>query len=278
MTLGRHPRTASLMCARLLARLRFLAVSPIWRLLQWLLKKQDYTETHRGILLSYSFDDSGTHDPLFVPKMRETLDLLAELDARRFRRVQNNINAIVAGALKGHTVGRYGREGAVCLLDFGKVRLQQMPGNLAKRCACVLVHEATHGLLDKRGVVQSAANKKRVERLCIEEEIRLSRRFQDGHEKQWAKALREKQDRVDAYLSSSADQRKEHAMKILNIAFYCFVSLAASVVMGLAGYMVSLSSFPGIHSKVLSIAVPAVPTFILVFAFLWMHDKGRRRP
>ena len=63
-------------------------LAPIYWVCSKMLFETDLFEKYHGIVIAEFGPEKGL-DPLFVPKTKEVLDYLADLDPRRFRRVQS---------------------------------------------------------------------------------------------------------------------------------------------------------------------------------------------
>jgi hypothetical protein len=165
-------------------------LAPAYWFCSQMLFKKDAFEGHLGIVIAEFGPEEGL-DPLFVPKTKEALDYLAELDPRRFRRVQSEIRAIVKSGSNRY-LGSYVRPPRVCMINFSSLSYDKGSKFSRKLYVCTLVHEATHGLIDSKGIPTNGKNRSRKECLCVEEEIRVARKFNDGHEKLWEQLHREK--------------------------------------------------------------------------------------
>lgn len=113
----------------------------------------------------------------FQPTMEAALHLLKEHDARRYARVLRYIKHIVNAVSTCGTQGQYFFSMRAFMLEF----LDGVPGfddnALAGFYACILVHEATHGLLAERGVKYSGTDRGRIEHLCVAEQNRFAARL-----------------------------------------------------------------------------------------------------
>ena len=179
------------LCSRMVAYCRDILLSPFYWLHSRMLFNTDVFDRHHGIVIA-EYGPKDSLDPLFVPKTKEALDLLKKIDERRFRRVQKEIKAIIKSSNRRKAA--YHGPLKVCLVDFDAFRFCENPNDIdkVKLYACVLLHEATHGRLERIGIPTSRRSKNKREKICVEEEIRLSRRFQDGRHQQWEGILRNK--------------------------------------------------------------------------------------
>jgi hypothetical protein len=100
------------------------------------------------------------------------LQLIKQLDSRRFRRLQRHITWIVNCPLpKGG--GQYHYPTRTCRLDVEKGMPKPDADYAAAAIASTLIHEATHGVLRARGIGYSAQLRARVERCCVREQNRF---------------------------------------------------------------------------------------------------------
>lgn len=146
--------------------------SPISRFRIWLYRQLLVGE-HAGILLADA--NRNPHDNrLFVEKTRQALDLIAQVDPRRFNRVRSHLAGIVNIEL---AMGGEYAAGGICHVDFGRLDFTRHPEWYLCMYAALLVHEATHGFLRDRGVRRTRRNKMEHERLCRTEENRFLARI-----------------------------------------------------------------------------------------------------
>lgn len=108
----------------------------------------------------------------FRTTVLSALQLIKDLDGRRFHRVQRYIAWIVNCPLP-FGGAQYHYKTRTCRLDFEHLAPEPDPQFASAIVARALVHEATHGLLHARGVPYSAQLRSRVERCCWTEENRF---------------------------------------------------------------------------------------------------------
>jgi hypothetical protein len=102
------------------------------------------------------------------------LELLQRTDPHRFRRVQRFIKQIVL--FRWRYRGRYCIVGQICgIRPVHHASLSEEP--VIHLYASVLIHEATHGLLEGLRFPYSKKNKKRIERICLAEQTRFLSTF-----------------------------------------------------------------------------------------------------
>ncbi len=111
----------------------------------------------------------------FINTAESALALLAQATPARFRRVQREIRAIVN--LPVPRGAEYRRFSRLCLIDFRCFPVTTDPEYAAKLFACALVHEASHGYLERRKILQTKRNHSRIECFCCREASRLGVRL-----------------------------------------------------------------------------------------------------
>ena len=123
-------------------------------------------------------DDS--HRATFFQKFGEALQLIADYDPMRLARIQRDLKRII---LVPEAAGYYQHSLRTYWTDL---RVLAQP---VWRIATFIVHEATHARLRAAGVARRPGSKetpeewdRRVETLCVQEEISFARRFTDSPE------------------------------------------------------------------------------------------------
>jgi hypothetical protein len=130
-------------------------------------------ETKHGVRI---VDLQETSRKEFTVAITLAFDLLQQKDAVRFRRVCREIRMIVQTPVM--TGAQYSRPLRVCSIDWSQVQPMFEFGNDygVQFLASVLVHEATHGYLYSRRIVQIRRNYARIEQLCCLEMLRFGRK------------------------------------------------------------------------------------------------------
>jgi hypothetical protein len=149
-------------------------ITPFQKLLnRGLLRLQRTSEIGRfdGIILADTQDSS-----LFRNSVLAALQLIKQLDSRRFRRLQRHISWIVNCPLP-HGGGQYHYPTRTCRLDIEKTSPEPHPEYAAAAVASTLIHEATHGVLRARGIGYSGQLRSRVEGCCVREQNRFLSRL-----------------------------------------------------------------------------------------------------
>ncbi len=115
----------------------------------------------------------------FLKLTSEAMALIKSTDARRYRRVCLNLSYIVNSPLI--TPGNYDHKDRICNVDYAKhFRSEDQQWNL-RMFACLLIHEATHGVITTRGILYQNDDRERIERLCHREEYRFALRIDHGY-------------------------------------------------------------------------------------------------
>jgi hypothetical protein len=140
---------------------------------RYLLRLQRENEVARfdDIILADTQDSA-----LFRSAVPSALQLIKNLDSRRFRRLQRYVNWIVNCPLP-YGGGQYHYPTRTCRLDIEKTTKEPDPDYAAAAVASTLIHEATHGALRARAIGYSGALRSRVERCCVREQNRFISRL-----------------------------------------------------------------------------------------------------
>jgi hypothetical protein len=109
-------------------------------------------------------------EPL-IAKITGALSLIAEVDPRRFARMQGDVDQIVVMPLNDEG-GSYVQRSRTCYLSDGFVTARS-----DLTIAFVLVHEATHARIERAGVRQWRDRKARYERICVAAELAFASRL-----------------------------------------------------------------------------------------------------
>jgi hypothetical protein len=148
--------------------------APLQALLsRYLLRLQRENEVARfeDIILADTQDSA-----LFRSAVPSALQLIKNLDSRRFRRVQRYVRWVVNCPLP-YGGGQYHYRTRTCRLDIEKATPEPDPAYAAAAIASTLIHEATHGVIDARGIRYTGRLRSRVERCCVREQNRFIARL-----------------------------------------------------------------------------------------------------
>jgi hypothetical protein len=139
------------------------------------LQRHSEIARYEGIILA----DLRGRSPHFREILLAALRLLHVSDSRRFRRVQVYIRYIVNLTL-GHPGAQYDYKTRTCRIDFEEPNGNADHDFYIGFHACNLVHEATHGEIEARGIPYDGEFRCRIERLCVQEENRFVQRLRDA--------------------------------------------------------------------------------------------------
>jgi hypothetical protein len=128
---------------------------------------------HSGIgFLDTSRAEQARRD--FITRTTEALDLIRRVDPRRFERLRVHINYIVHQEL-AFAYAKYDGQLRACYVDFTQLHFDKHPEMMLWGYAAILVHEATHGVVQGFGIPSRRRNRERIERLCDAESARFLR-------------------------------------------------------------------------------------------------------
>ena len=129
-------------------------------------------EMTKGFRVMDPWPETRSH---FSKVVDAAVDVIAQSDPVRFRRVQAEIRSIVNGpAIVGST---YGRPLRVCSVDLRCFSDPDSPELAVQLFASALVREATVGHLANRGILRTRQNRLRFDHLCCEEARRFLHRL-----------------------------------------------------------------------------------------------------
>ena len=117
----------------------------------------------------------------FIPYLKEALALIERTHPRHYRRIERETWFIINGSNALKSGGVYVRQIRACHIDFS-LFTTEMPQTDEREwwiaaLATGLIHEATHGHLMSRGIPYNKKTRVRCERICNQEEQRLSARL-----------------------------------------------------------------------------------------------------
>jgi hypothetical protein len=128
---------------------------------------------YQGIVLCNLRNHARNVD-LFIKRTTDALDLVEFFDPRRFHRIKKHIHYVADGY--SISAGAYDRFMRVCTVDLNFLKFQEAFDWYRFQYAGLIVHEATHGAIEARGIPYYRRHRIRIERLCVEEERRFLRR------------------------------------------------------------------------------------------------------
>lgn len=116
--------------------------------------------------------------------LRPALDLLRQKDPVRFNRLRRHVREVIVAPISG---AEYVHHLDVCFIGASTVQ-RGPPASLA----LILVHEATHALLQHRGCGWSTESRPRHEKICLRQEMRCALNLGDPY---WIDLIRAKAER-----------------------------------------------------------------------------------
>jgi len=138
---------------------------------------------HLGISIVGASIDTASQREL-LQRTIEALNLLQQSDQRRLRRVQTYLKHIVHDELPGPLAKFDGRAEA-CYVDFARFQFDRAPASMVWAYAAILVHESTHGRIERSRIPYDATHRARIERLCEAEAVRFLRRHSQQAAEAW---------------------------------------------------------------------------------------------
>lgn len=112
---------------------------------------------------------------LFRETMLAARRLIQERDSRRLERVKRHLKWIT-NAVSNTTGASYEHAIQTCNLELQDLRDVSWDVHVAFH-ACLIIHEATHGTVEARGISYNEKNRGRIERLCTTEQNRFAARL-----------------------------------------------------------------------------------------------------
>jgi hypothetical protein len=137
----------------------------------WLLSASEVAR-FEGIILA-DLRDRRNQTPHFRETLLAALRLLKNTDPCRFARVRKRLSWIVQQTLSPRGGAEYRHAMRACAIDFIEPSPEYDSEYLIGWYACTLVHEATHGAINARGILSTPKLRSRIEYLCVREEQRF---------------------------------------------------------------------------------------------------------
>lgn len=120
-------------------------------------------------------EDSRTEDDRKKGEVWQALCLLERHEPIRMRRVKKHIKNIIIRSVGSD--GTYVQAGSVCLINLDRIPKQCPSRERLIAIAALLVHEATHGLINSKGVPYVGRIARRIENVCDMEQERVVNRL-----------------------------------------------------------------------------------------------------
>ena len=127
------------------------------------------------------------HGDSFTRTVQSSLELIKEHDPRRYARVKQHI-AWVVNQVNSALGAQYQPKIRTLFLQFEEVP-ELSPDVLIAFYASILIHEATHGVIEARGIQMSETNRLQIERLCTREQNRFAGRLSARDAERYPSAL-----------------------------------------------------------------------------------------
>src|SRR5262245_47208244 len=145
------------------------------RLLSWIIRFSDRRQIH-GLQVAVLEKDPKSVEAVFG-KIGEALGLVRHHDARAFNELVSHTRGVfVFGTTGGDAAEWWRDEGLVVMQPEYASDANASPLALA----VILVHEATHAWLERRGFEYAVDRRARLERICDRRALRLARRLPDA--------------------------------------------------------------------------------------------------
>jgi hypothetical protein len=166
-----HSETKRLRRASVASRVGREFTAVLTRLVDHLLLWMAEQMTVLGVQLS-SFSLQQQYRPVFFGRVQRALELIARYEPRRFERIRRDV-----GTIRGIAGGPnfYQHAGRAIHLSLPTV-LSTSSADLAM----TIVHEATHGRIDDRGIQYYNENRARIEAACVRQEAIFARSLPGG--------------------------------------------------------------------------------------------------
>ena len=141
---------------------------------RWLWQQFVVGECEGIILVDTNRKRDGSN--MFCQQTAAALELIRCKDGRRFRRVKRHLRYIVNGKLS-FGYGAYDKNPGTFMVYFERFKFEKYPDGARCLYAATMVHEATHGEIERRGISWTKKSRQRIERLCHLETARFMGRF-----------------------------------------------------------------------------------------------------
>jgi hypothetical protein len=153
------------------------------------------------------------HGSLFSQVIQSSLRPIQQQDARRYARVKRHISWIV-NQITNALGAQYQPRIRTIFLQFDELRELQSDVVIAFY-ACIIIHEATHGEIESRGIEWSADNRLRIERLCTLEQNRFAAKLSAREPERYPATLSHFSDDQRLWASEWKKGRGEKAISLI---------------------------------------------------------------
>ena len=162
-------------CDIVLRSAREFLGAPFSWMLTALVRASPEAGAFHGIRIMHYATESARKE--FIEFVQQGLELLSTVDTRRFQRVVENVRLVIEKPRSSRYVGSAIRLGHIIRINTNRIQKDVTESLAVGKCACVLVHEATHLMLMRKGIFRLPSNKHRVETFCIREELRFAHKL-----------------------------------------------------------------------------------------------------
>lgn len=111
-----------------------------------------------------------------ILRVAEAVEFVRTIDPARFARLRREVRCILIAPARHDVYARYKRLGRICSIGASAFEKYADPKRTRRFIAAILIHESTHGELDRRRIPYTKSTKERVERICMAEHKRFLER------------------------------------------------------------------------------------------------------
>lgn len=147
-----------------------------WAFLSLAKSSQD-SKIYRGVRIMHYGTKSEQEE--FAHLIQQGLDLVFSIDLRRFQRILRNVELVTRKTPKSVRLAEANCRSHIIDINTSRLALGVRETRAVEKCASILVHEATHIEINRRGIAYLPSNRRRIERLCRNEELRFARKVKD---------------------------------------------------------------------------------------------------
>src|SRR6266496_6665957 len=136
-------------------------------------------------IVSFSHDQAASR--AFMSRTVDALDLVRRLDPLRFGRLQRQLKYLLYDGSDPRFTASYDGRFGVCRVNFKRFEFEKYPKEASYTYAAVLVHEATHGAIDRGEIPLSDVGPRGREYFCDTEAAGFLRHFHPDVADTWMK-------------------------------------------------------------------------------------------
>lgn len=134
----------------------------------WCSRKSEYEGIQIGVNRAYDRDTE--------VKVQQALALIRDVSPSRFMRIHREVRRIRISSIAGR-LAEWDVTEKECIVNGNYL---DTPEITLTEVAATLIHEATHARIDRLGIKYTEDRRRRIERICIMEEIRFAKKRPDG--------------------------------------------------------------------------------------------------